>query len=86
MRSPDYLPNNMRSPYYLPNYMTFFSVVRPKKLKGPAETQGKRARFKENSDQQSSDPRVGKGVKPLVGSDHTRVASAQGLSNDLMNE
>ena len=31
--------------------------------KRASETQGKRARFKENADQQSSDPRDGKGVK-----------------------
>ena len=46
--------------------MEFSRTRNPSRPKRASETQGKRARFKENSDQQSSDPRVGKGVK-LIG-------------------
>ena len=43
--------------------MEFSRTRNPSRPKRASETQGKRARFKENADQQSSDPRGGKGVK-----------------------
>ena len=43
--------------------MEFSRTRNPSRPKRASETQGKRARFKENADQQSSDPRDGKGVK-----------------------
>ena len=42
--------------------MEFSRTRNPSRPKRASETQGKRARFKENADQQSSDPRDGKGV------------------------
>ena len=46
--------------------MEFSRTRNPSRPKRASETQGKRARFKENADQQSSDPRQGKGVKGLT--------------------
>ena len=43
--------------------MEFSRTRNPSRPTRASETQGKRARFKENSDQPSSDPRGGKGVK-----------------------
>ena len=43
--------------------MEFSRTRNPSRPTRASETQGKRARFKENADQPSSDPRVGKGVK-----------------------
>ena len=45
--------------------MEFSRTRNPSRPKRASETQGKRARFKENVDQQSSDYRDGKGVNPF---------------------
>ena len=50
--------------------MEFSRTRNPSRPKRASETQGKRARFKENADQQSSDPRQGKGVNPRIGIVH----------------
>ena len=58
--------------------MEFSRTRNPSRPKRASETQGKRARFKENADQQSSDPRVGKGVNPFpvrISSHETRTVA-----------
>ena len=59
--------------------MEFSRTRNPSRPKRASETQGKRARFKENADQQSADPRQGKGVNPfplLILSDRIRIRRA----------
>ena len=51
--------------------MEFSRTRNPSRPKRASETQGKRARFKENADQQSSDPRDGKGVLTNVKAKYT---------------
>ena len=45
--------------------MEFSRTRNPSRPKRASETQGKRARFKENADQQSANPRGGKGVNAV---------------------